>query len=217
MISRPSFLTALMTRSSVCGRSTTLTRRASLRTTCRDVAVTMIRSPTRQSATGSSTVIVVAPLSAGLPSFTHVRPSGLPCKSQRHRNKRSPGIPRGQAPAPRSIESTHCGPPESALPACQPRARARATRIRRHDMILTIEARLASVVACLDLDQPDVQPSIAPRVEPQRPGDMNRSDRAIGLDIKRDDMSTADLNPRPAAGDPPVLPRRRFRPSPTGG
>ena len=38
-------------------------------------------------------------------------------------------------------------------------------------MVLAIEARLAGIVAGLDLDQPDVQPGVAVGVESQRPGD----------------------------------------------
>ena len=69
---------------------------------------------------------------------------------------------------------------------------------------VAVEAVLAGVVAGLDLDQTDVEPGVAVRVEAERAGHVDRPDRLVGRDVVGDRM--------PRRGPGPVALRRGRRP-----
>ena len=50
---------------------------------------------------------------------------------------------------------------------------------------IAVEPVLARVVAGLDLDQADVEPGVAVRVEAERAGDVDRADRPVGRRRRR--------------------------------
>src|SRR5262249_14730897 len=74
-------------------------------------------------------------------------------------------------------------------------------RLDQGDVSITIEAVLAGVVARLDLDQADAQPGVAVAGEGERPGNVDRADHRIGLDVVKDRVPRADLDPGAGGGD----------------
>ena len=161
---------------------------------------------------------MVLPLSAVAASLVQVRGSSAPWMSIRppqqtiagHSRRVEPGDGRQPDDGPVTGRDRAVGHPDLQRPA-------RCAGRRRDHVILAIEARLARIVAGLDLDQSDDQPRVALGVEPQRAGHVYRPDRGVAGDVVRDDVAGAHLHSRAGAGYLAARPRRRLRPSAVAG
>ena len=179
------------------------------------VAVTITRSPTRQPGTASASVTTASPARAVVPSFTQVRPSGAPWRSIRPPQQTIAGQVSGSMPA-MSHQPDHGGVTgrDRMSRRADLQRRPGTARVGLGRMRVAVEAVLAGVITGLDLDQTDVEPGVAVRVEAERAGHMDRADRLVGGHVVGDRVARAYLDPRPRTGNAPPFPGLRLGPGP---